>query len=88
VVDPDSGETASCFIPDDPRLRSYAATIGAQRDHVLNEEVDTLLENPQTPDGTGTHMLSGFMPITSEATDAGGIYEGAEFSAAELTLAA
>ena len=81
-------ETASCFIPDDPRLRSYAATIRAQRDHVLNEEVDTLLDNPQIQDGTGARPLSGFMPITSEATDAGGIYEGADFSVQELSRAA
>jgi superfamily II DNA or RNA helicase len=37
VLDADAGETASCFIPDDPRLRSYAATIRAQRDHVLRQ---------------------------------------------------
>jgi superfamily II DNA or RNA helicase len=88
VVDADSGETASCFIPDDPRLRSYAVTIRAQRDHVLNEEVDVLLDEPRTEDGTATRTLSGFRPITSEATDAGGIYEGTEFSAQELARAA
>jgi hypothetical protein len=88
VIDPGNGETASCFIPDDPRLRSYAATIRAQRDHVLDEEADTLIDEPQTGDGSGPYTMSGFQPIASEATDAGCIYEGTELSAAELTQAA
>ena len=88
VIDLGSGETASCFIPDDPRLRSYAATIRAQRDHVLDEEADTLLDEPQVGDKTRPHTLSGFQPIASEATDAGCIYEGTELSAAELARAA
>ena len=58
------------------------------RDHVLDEEADTLLDEPQVGDKTRPHTLSGFQPIASEATDAGCIYEGTELSAAELAHAA
>lgn len=85
VVDRAAGETASCYIPDDARLRRYAATIREQRDHVLDEETDVLLETDRS--GPRSSPLRHFQPIASEVIDAGGTFDGAELTASELAYA-
>lgn len=62
--------TAHLFIPDDERLRSMAAEIKKQRDHVLNEQDAELLDN----EGLEERPTSLFMPIASTATDEGVIF--------------
>lgn len=84
VVDAGAGETSSMYIPDDPRLRSFATTIREQRDHVLDQEADTLLEQNRQGEGATT---GSFVPIAAEALDVGGIYDGAEITPAELAYA-
>lgn len=79
VQDGADGETASMFIPDDPRLRRYAATICEQRDHILGAEVGDLLD--EAGSGSGRSV---FEPIASEALDCGAIVDGTELTAAEI----
>ena len=78
-------ETATVFIPDDPRLRLFAETIREQRDHVIEADAEELL----TPaaDG-GTRPTSPFQPIAAEATDAGVIVGSTTITTAELAHAA
>ncbi len=79
-------ETASVYIPDDPRLRQFAETIREQRDHVIDEETERLLHEPAA-DG-GARPLGAFQPIAAEAIDAGVIINGTALTPLELAHAA
>lgn len=88
VIEATAGETASFYIPDDPRLRRYAATIREQRDHVLDSDVDALLDLHESGGGNAAPASSSFVPIAAEPLDVGGTFDGAEFTAGELKRAA
>lgn len=77
------------FIPDDARLRAYAATIQEQRDHELEDGDRRLFNGEQGfgDEGQGA-LFSQFMPISSSAvssgvTSAGEIYTPEELRRAE-----
>ncbi len=88
VRDPEAAETATMYIPDDSRLRSYAENIRAQRDHALNEEARDLLRDAAPSRDTPLGPLSSFRPISAEAIDAGVIIDGEQLTPVELQRAA
>lgn len=75
VEEAGAGEHAVVFIPDDPRLRLFAATIAEMRDHVLAAEVahDEETDVQRETQGGGRPA---FVPIASESMDTGGIVSG------------
>jgi hypothetical protein len=64
-------EKAYLFIPDDPRLRTWAHAIAEQRRHSLRREPvpDRFVADPVAFDGTDEQQLSLFAALSSTATD-------------------
>lgn len=75
--------TGYLFIPDDEQLRSMAASIKAQRDHVLRQQQEELL----SASGDGSAPPSAFVPIAASATDQGVIVDEAMVTPAEIAEA-
>jgi len=79
-------EVGLFFIPDDPRLRQFAATIRDLRDHAIDSDVEELLD--PHPDGErSSARATRFHPISSEAIGAGVIYDGGQLTPADLAEA-
>ncbi len=73
---------AHFYIPDDPRLRQYAADIRKQRDMVAIPPIE-----PSPQEGTGSRSPTTFVPLSSTAEDAGAVAGEHNLSADELTYA-
>ena len=88
-VRPDEDDpTSYLFIPDDDRLRTMAAQIKSQRDHVLDVENARLLEDDgSSDDDTEGRTPSLFSPISAVATDQGVIVDASTVTPAEMAYA-
>jgi len=86
VIRRDDHGDASFYIPDDPRLRMFAAEIQQQRDSVdLSDEDDTT--KPRDDEDTDGTVSSLFMPLSSTATHEGIIAGDHQLSAEEIARA-
>jgi superfamily II DNA or RNA helicase len=88
VRDGGEDETASFYIPDDPRLRQFAETIRQQREHVIGEDPPHPAEPGATGAGGTPSAAGAFQPIAAEAIDAGVIAHDTHLTPAELAHAA
>lgn len=77
--------TGYLFIPDDPTLRKMAASIKAQRDHVLQAQLEA--EVPGGEGGGSDKPKPPFVPISASATDQGVIVDENTVSPAEIAEA-
>jgi superfamily II DNA or RNA helicase len=90
VRDGGEDETASFYIPDDPRLRQFAETIRQQREHVIGADPADGAEPPGDNGhaGDSAPVAGAFQPIAAEAIDAGVIVHDTVVTPAEFTHAA
>ena len=72
-------EPATMFIPDDPRLRTWAAALAQQRNHSLHRRRDEREAREEAaPAGPSDEQLSLFSAISSVATDTADVSPSAE----------